>query len=486
MGFSKLTIVLGLDTKNFTRQLQTAKNKVTRSAQKMRTALNKVGFKRMAIAAAAAGAAVVLAMKKFAAAGDELDKMSLRTGIAVEDLSRLGHAAQISGTDIQTMKDALRFVAKNMDLAKRGMGEGAVAFKELGFKVTDANGQLRKVTDVLFTVADSMMAMENATSRSALAAQIFGQRYGEKLLPMLRLGSEGIRELMKDSDKLGITWSKLEADQAAKLTDQLTRMQGVLGGVGRSIVIDLVPAFIRLVDVVRDNKDELTQTAQSLAKILTTTVKIVSFVGSIPSRAVHNIITSGAVHQAPIRVGFEGLRARRNAADAARRARGAAAAAPAPGFVGLGGIGAGIERRTAAAGSDIKARNARAQIIAAGGVTSPVSAVRQPIDEVTANIRTAQAVWMDFQGQVQFGWESTIDGMLRGTVRFADVTKRLLNDVLSSFISAGARFAGQQLFGATLGRFSTGAQVGVAQISNLTTPTDPITDVIRYGGSSNG
>ncbi len=493
MGFSKLTIVLGLDTKNFTRQLQTAKGKVTSSAQKMSKALNRLGFKKLGLSVAAAGAAILLAMKKYAAAGDELDKMSLRTGILVEDLSRLGHAAQISGTDIQTMKDALRFVAKNMDLAKRGMGEGAVAFKEIGFKVTDADGKLRKVTDVLFTVADAMAEMENATSRSALAAQIFGQRYGEKLLPMLRLGSLGIRKLMKESDKLGITWNKLQTDQAAKLTDQLTRMQGVIAGIGRDIVSNFVPSFIRMVDVIKNNRRVIIDTLDALGKIagiggaVANRVRERSFfgqVGAFAGRTVanarHNVLTSAAVHRPQPARGFGVLRGVQGLSLVPGQFN-----KPTAGPAGPGGIIGG------AGGTSLRGLGKRnafnfAQSQAAKVTGSGVGNIRQPIDDVTANIRQAQAVWMDFQSQVQFGWEGTLTSMLRGTVSWADATKRLLNTVLDSFISSAARFGGQQLFGATLGRFSTGAQVGVAQISNLTSPSDPMIDVIKYGGSSNG
>jgi len=273
---AKRTVSLVIEYKNgklVTRELEktaTAAEKIPKNVERGEKALNKAKVAAMALAAgmAAVGIAVIAAMKKFAAAGDELDKMSLRTGITVENLSRLGHAAQISGSEIKILQNALRMMARNMDMASRGLMTQKEAFDKLGISVKDSDGQLRGTVEVLLEVADKMAGLENATARVALASDIFGGRYGEQLLPMLRLGSEGIRKLMEDSDNLGITWNKLQTDQAAKLTDQLTRMQGVLNGIARDITSQFVPQFIKLVDVVKNNKTTIVTAINAISSAI--------------------------------------------------------------------------------------------------------------------------------------------------------------------------------------------------------------------------
>lgn len=225
-------------------------------------------LKKVGLAVGAVGATLLILAKRFAATGDELDKMSLRTGITTEDLSRLGFAAQISGTELNILKDALRFVAKNLDMARQGLGESVRSFEALNVEIVDANGNLRLVKDVLLEVADKISVLTNATERSAFAAQIFGARYGEKLLPLLLQGSKGIKELTDESDRLGITWSKLQSDQAAELTDEITRMQGVLGGITRDIVSEFIPAYISMIEVIKESRSEIALTASVFANLL--------------------------------------------------------------------------------------------------------------------------------------------------------------------------------------------------------------------------
>ena len=63
--------------------------------------------------ATAGGLLVTAAFAKIvtgtAKVGDQFDKMSLRTGVAVEDLSALAYVADICGTDIGTVENSLRF-----------------------------------------------------------------------------------------------------------------------------------------------------------------------------------------------------------------------------------------------------------------------------------------------------------------------------------------------------------------------------------------
>ena len=65
--------------------------------------IGKIG-KIATVAGAAVTGAFTAIVLKTAQVGDQFDKMSLRTGVAVEDLSALAYAADISGTDIGTLE----------------------------------------------------------------------------------------------------------------------------------------------------------------------------------------------------------------------------------------------------------------------------------------------------------------------------------------------------------------------------------------------
>lgn len=201
------------------------------------------------VAVTAAFTAIVL---KTAAVGDQFDKMSLRTGIAVEDLSSLAYAADISGTDIGTLEKGLKALTKVMDDASIGIGEGYDAFLELDIAVTDIDGSLRSTTDVLKEAATKISEIEDPTKQAALAMDLFGARAGPALLPLLKMGGAGIEELMAKAEELGITMTTEAATAAADFTDAMTDLKGSLAGAGRMIGDTLIPIITPLIEKVTE------------------------------------------------------------------------------------------------------------------------------------------------------------------------------------------------------------------------------------------
>ncbi|MFA5091684.1 MAG: hypothetical protein WC483_03790, partial [Candidatus Paceibacterota bacterium] len=71
-------------------------------------------------AATAAATFAYASAKKFSEVGDEIDKMSKRTGLAAESVSALRIAAEASGTSIETVEGAIKKMALNMQEAADG------------------------------------------------------------------------------------------------------------------------------------------------------------------------------------------------------------------------------------------------------------------------------------------------------------------------------------------------------------------------------
>ena len=209
--------------------------------------IGKIG-KVVAVAGAAVTAAFTAIVLKTADVGDQFDKMSLRTGIAVEDLSALAYAADITGTDIGGLEVGLKFLTAGMDDAEKGTGLAKEAFEELGISVVDIEGNLRPTVDVLKEAATKIAAIENPTKQAALAMDLFGARSGPQLIPFLKMGGDGIEELMKKAEDLGIVISTEAATAAADFTDRMTDLKGSLAGAGRMIGDTLIPAITPLIE----------------------------------------------------------------------------------------------------------------------------------------------------------------------------------------------------------------------------------------------
>ena len=242
--------------------------------------IGKIG-KIATVAGTAVTAAFTAIVFKTAAVGDKFDKMSLRTGIAVEDLSSLSYAADISGTSIETMEKGLKGLTKVMDDASMGIGEGMEAFELLDIAVVDTEGNLRPTIDVLKEAAAKISAIENPTKQAALAMDLFGARAGPELLPLLKAGEGGIEDLMDKAKELGITMSTEAATKAAEFTDRMTDLKGSLAGAGRTIGETLIPAIIPLIEKATEIVGKISAWASENPKLVETITKVAAVVGAL-------------------------------------------------------------------------------------------------------------------------------------------------------------------------------------------------------------
>lgn len=216
-------------------------NKFTRSAGSAFKMLGGIMGASLGVMGIIAGFKSVIS--ETAALGDQFHKMALRTGIAEEKLSALSYAAQISGTNIEVVEKSLRYATGVMLDFSMGVGEAKKTFEALGLTVVDSSGKLKNTADFLVEVADKFKDMKDDTLMAAYAAEIFGARAGTQLLPLLRLGSKGIEELMQKAKELGVVIGKEEAARAAEYTDRMTDLKEAMGGLKRILGNELLPVL---------------------------------------------------------------------------------------------------------------------------------------------------------------------------------------------------------------------------------------------------
>ena len=220
----------------------------------MKSALSKVskGFnaiKKVALVTAGAiagvGAALLALTVTTANAGDEMQKMALRTGLTAQALSEFKFAAEISGTTIETFEKGMKTLAKRISDARFGLQSYVRIFEELNIEFQDAQGNLREVDDVFLDIVDSINQLSTDTEKAALAQELLGKA-GTQLLPLIKAGKDGIQALREEAVKLGITFSDIEAEESAEFIDAMTRVKGSFVGLTRALAIDLIPAFTQL------------------------------------------------------------------------------------------------------------------------------------------------------------------------------------------------------------------------------------------------
>lgn len=177
----------------------------------------------------------------FAAAGDTLDKMSLRTGVAASELSALGFAAEQTGASLQDIESGTAGLGTFLKQLEQGSTRALKPLQILG--LTQADLANKSTTDRLALLGERLKGIADVDLRQGLARQLFG---GTQLLPLLLSGADGIRELTAEAERLGIVIGDDQAKQAAEFTDAWNRIKRSLGAVAIQAGAALAPVLTDL------------------------------------------------------------------------------------------------------------------------------------------------------------------------------------------------------------------------------------------------
>jgi hypothetical protein len=245
--------------------MKKAKDAVQKNATGMSAAMGKVGKKfteaatalnRYAgYAVAAAIAASVAFIKKQITVADEMGKLAQATGTTSEYLSSMALVASQGGTTLETVAKGTKKLSQNMYDVSKGIGEAKDAFEDLNIKVANSDGTLRSSEEVMKDIATRFSKMEDGAAKTAYAMDIFG-RAGAELIPMLNGGRDGIEQLQKKAEEMGLVISTKTALEAAYFNDQLDILMKSAQGAGRGIALDLIPWLNETLAVMKLAKEE--------------------------------------------------------------------------------------------------------------------------------------------------------------------------------------------------------------------------------------
>ncbi len=199
---------------------------------------------------AAAGGALFVIEKSTANYGEELLRMSQKTGAAVEALAGLKYAANLSDVSSEQLTERIKFLSINMVEAGKQTGDGAALFLRLGLSATTATGQLRPTEDVLLDVADAFANSKDGAGKAEMAVKLFG-RAGLDIVPFLNQGKTGIKGLMDEARHLGLVMSKEDAEAANKFNDELKRLLAQVQGMTYAVGKELIPIMTSLLESFR-------------------------------------------------------------------------------------------------------------------------------------------------------------------------------------------------------------------------------------------
>jgi hypothetical protein len=204
-------------------------------------------------------------LKKWMEVGEQLNAMSQKTGISVEDLSLLRYAVTQSETDMETLEKSVGKFSQKIAAAMANSGsDEAKAFKKLGISVKDSEGNLKSTFNLLLEVADAMENLSDGAVKVDLVKSLFGKG-GTALIPLLNEGSEGIRNLMKRAEELGLSFTTEGAKAADEMSDSIKDLGYAVEGLKLSIGALVAGPLQDLID--RFSKSDASKLRNEIRKI---------------------------------------------------------------------------------------------------------------------------------------------------------------------------------------------------------------------------
>lgn len=242
-----------------------------------------------------------------AAAADDLNTLSVQTGISTDELQKFQYAAATIDVSVDTLTGSMTKLTRNMASAASGSGAAAEAFAALGIEVTDSNGEFRDRNEIFNETIKALGKVTNETERDALAMNIFGKS-AQELNPLILGGADALAELGDHAEEAGLILSGDALEALASVADRFDVLKQTVGALGNQFLaqfagpitgaIDKVIGYAeRLVAAFKEGGvSELAETVSGIATEVASTLnsylpQIVSFGTELTLKLVEGIIS---------------------------------------------------------------------------------------------------------------------------------------------------------------------------------------------------
>lgn len=204
------------------------------------------GFTAASTAIAGATAAAFGWTVAQAEADSETAKLAHSLGFTTDAFTSMELAMQaLGGVSRTELAPSLRQAQTQLEAFARGSGEAAPWLKKLGIDAKSATGGVQSIAKVLPELADNWDRLTKDEQQAA-ALRIFGES-GAKIGLALSQGTEAIKELQREADRLGYTLTEESAKNAEELSDAMGELHAAGTGLSRMITGELTPKLTPLV-----------------------------------------------------------------------------------------------------------------------------------------------------------------------------------------------------------------------------------------------
>jgi len=265
MAIATLTIDLVAKLATLERDLGKAAQIAERNAKRIESSFAAAGKALGAIGAAISVGAFAGMVRSLADAGDQLQKLSTKTGETVENLSKLQYAASLSDLSNEDLGASLIKLNRVMGDAANGSKEAAEALARFG--IVPESGL--SAIEAFQKIATAVKSTGDETKIASALNDVFGKSFAT-LIPLLKTGGDEIQNAGDELERMGGVMSGDLARSSEAFNDNLTRLTKALDALKMDVIGPLIPLFLEITNAMAGaagKSDGLSKAASTLKTI---------------------------------------------------------------------------------------------------------------------------------------------------------------------------------------------------------------------------
>lgn len=188
-----------------------------------------------------AGSVIAYGKAMFEAA-DAIGDAAARSGVAVESLSRLKFIAEQSDVEFASLTVGIKNFQKGLSEASSGSTTAIASFARIGVEVE----KIRRLPleEQLAAIAKAFEQVRNPADQTRIAMDLFGKA-GAELVPLLKLGADGMKDMAAEADRLGITLNGSTVAAIGATDQAIKKLNARVGGFFQGLIGDVAVGLFK-------------------------------------------------------------------------------------------------------------------------------------------------------------------------------------------------------------------------------------------------
>src|SRR5690625_566954 len=248
-SFSVEAILKATD-KNFSKVFGDAEKKADGFGGKVGKAMKTAGKVIAGTTAAAVGlgTAAFAATKKVTAGFDDIAKNSRKMGVSTDYYQEMEYWASQNGLSHENMEKSMKRLNQRLGQAVEGNEKYSNALTRLGVDLNEVEKGNVSTEQAMTQSIQALSQMENSQEKAALAAELFGTKLAQELMPAIDSGALSIEDAQKKAEELGIVIAEDTLNAAEEFNDTWDDLTRSFTAFGQKIFAELMPAFQTMMD----------------------------------------------------------------------------------------------------------------------------------------------------------------------------------------------------------------------------------------------